>query len=50
VIVKLIAPSGFTSTHVYTITGRSLMMMPGRSIEVTEEEAKPLRTIGFADA
>jgi hypothetical protein len=48
VMVELTVPSALT--HVYTITGRAIMVMPDRSIEVTEEEARPLRRAGFVDA
>jgi len=46
-IVKLKAPPGIS--HVIAITGRVLSVQPDRTIEVTEEEVKPLRAAGFAD-
>jgi len=46
-IVKLRALQGVT--HVIAITGRALSVPLDRTIEVTEEEAKPLRAAGFAN-
>jgi predicted phage terminase large subunit-like protein len=37
------------TSHVYTITGRCILVPPGRIIEVTEEEAKWLPAQGFMD-
>jgi len=47
-LVRLQAPPGVT--QVIAIGGRALPMRPDRTIEVTEEEAKPLRAAGFAEA
>jgi hypothetical protein len=37
-------PTG--NTHIYTITGRAVMVKPDGTIEVTEEEANPLLAVG----
>jgi hypothetical protein len=41
-----VAPLGIT--HVITVCGRILLVQPDRTIEVTEEEAMPLRAAGIA--
>lgn len=47
-MVKMVAPLGVTT--VQTIIGRTLLVPPDRLIEVTEEEAIPLRAAGFVMA
>ena len=45
--VKLKAPAGLS--HVYTITGRRVMVPRNRIIELTEEDARGLRAHGFVE-
>jgi predicted phage terminase large subunit-like protein len=47
VMVRLKAPSGIT--HVITLTGRTVAVNLDRTIEVSEEDARPLRAAGYAD-
>jgi predicted phage terminase large subunit-like protein len=48
-MVKLKAPSASGVTHVITLTGRTVAVTLDRTIELREEDARPLRAAGFTD-
>jgi hypothetical protein len=45
VLVRLLAPQNLS--HVFTITGRQILIPADRIIQVSEEEARPLLGTGF---
>jgi hypothetical protein len=44
-MIRLKVPPG--ASHIYTITGRAILVPADRTIEVNEREGKPLLALGY---